>query len=92
MLIAVLISTGGSSYFTNTRTYWMVWNLCLATIGTALIRELPAHLMWGRFAGKLLMTAAAANFPLTMSLSSGNVAGFTKKMTVNTAVRCNLLP
>ncbi|XRM42665.1 hypothetical protein ABZX51_005874 [Aspergillus tubingensis] len=92
MLIAVLISTGGSSYFTNTRTCWMVWNLCLATIGTALIRELPAHLMWGRFAGKLLMTAAAANFPLTMSLSSGNVAGFTKKMTVNTAVRCNLLP
>ncbi|GLB10308.1 hypothetical protein AtubIFM57258_006710 [Aspergillus tubingensis] len=86
MLIAVLISTGGSSYFTNTRTYWMVWNLCLATIGTALIRELPAHLMWGRFAGKLLMTAAAANFPLTMSLSSGNVAGFTKKMTVNTAI------
>ncbi|PYH32952.1 vitamin H transporter [Aspergillus neoniger CBS 115656] len=86
MLIAVLISTGGSSYFANTRTYWMVWNLCLATIGTALIRELPAHLMWGRFAGKLLMTAAAANFPLTMCLSSGNVAGFTKKMTVNTAI------
>ncbi|RAH63555.1 vitamin H transporter [Aspergillus piperis CBS 112811] len=86
MLIAVLISTAGSSYYTDTRTYWMVWNLCLATIGTALIRELPAHLMWGRFAGKLLMTSAAANFPLTMSLSSGNVAGFTKKMTVNTAI------
>ncbi|GLA73371.1 hypothetical protein AtubIFM55763_004283 [Aspergillus tubingensis] len=86
MLIAVLISTAGSSYFNNTRTYWMVWNLCLATTGTALIRELPAHLMWGRFAGKLLMTAAAANFPLTMCLSSGNVAGFTKEMTVNTAI------
>ncbi|RAK92523.1 vitamin H transporter [Aspergillus costaricaensis CBS 115574] len=86
MLIAVLISTGGSSYFTNTRSYWMVWNLCLATIGTALIRELPAHLMWGRFTGKVLMTAAAANLLLAMSLSSGNVAGFTKKMTVNTAI------
>ncbi|PWY82753.1 MFS general substrate transporter [Aspergillus eucalypticola CBS 122712] len=46
-----------------------------------------AHLMLGRFAGELLMTAAAANFPLTMCLSSGNVAGLTKKMTVNTANR-----
>ncbi|GKZ33984.1 hypothetical protein AbraIFM66950_004115 [Aspergillus brasiliensis] len=85
-LIAVLISTGGSSYFTNTRTYWMLWNFALSIIGASLVGELPAHLLWGRYAGKCLMTAAAANFPLMMSLSSGNVAGFTKKMTVNAVI------
>lgn len=29
------------------------------------------------------MTSFAANFPLVMSLFSGNFGGFTKKMTVN---------
>ncbi|KAM5363524.1 hypothetical protein ACJZ2D_011967 [Fusarium nematophilum] len=85
-LFAVLLSTGGSSYLANTRTYWLAWNFSLAIVGASLLRQLPDHLLWGRYAGKCLTTAAAANFPLLMSLSSGNVGGFTKKTTVNAVV------
>ncbi|KAH7137531.1 vitamin H transporter [Dactylonectria estremocensis] len=85
-LFAVLSSTGGSSYLANTRTYWLAWNFSLAIVGASLLRQLPDHLLWGRYAGKCLTTAAAANFPLLMSLSSGNVGGFTKKTTVNAVV------
>lgn len=92
-LFAVILSTAGSSYLTNTRTYWVVCNFCLAIMGASLLRQLPDHLLWGRYAGKCLTTAAAANFPLLMSLSSGNVGGFTKKTTVNAIVsRCLRFP
>ncbi|KAJ5151646.1 major facilitator superfamily transporter [Penicillium capsulatum] len=84
--VFVLMATAGSSYFHNTRTYWMAWNFAIAILGTALVRELPEHLPWGRFAGYCLAVSFGANFPLMMSLVSGNFGGFTKKVTVNAMV------
>ncbi|KAG6033304.1 hypothetical protein E4U41_006938 [Claviceps citrina] len=82
-LVLVLISTGGSSYFRNTRTYFMAFNLAIAIAGAAMVRYVPEDQKWTRFAGTVLSQAFAANFPLTMSLVSGNFGGFTKKTTVN---------
>lgn len=85
-LALVIICTGGSSYFRNTRTYWMMLSFAVALVGAALVRELPEHDKWGRYAGTCLMGANSASFPLLMSMVSGNIGGFTKKTMVNALV------
>ncbi|CAI7630865.1 unnamed protein product [Penicillium pancosmium] len=82
-LALVIICTGGSSYFRNTRTFWMMLSFAVALVGAALVRELPENDKWGRYAGTCLMGANSASFPLLMSMVSGNIGGFTKKTTVN---------
>ncbi|GJN69376.1 hypothetical protein PLIIFM63780_000433 [Purpureocillium lilacinum] len=82
-LILVLLATGGSTYFRNTRTYFMMFNFALAIVGSCMVRQLPPEQKWSRYGGYCLILAFSANFPLVMSLASGNFGGFTKKMTVN---------
>ncbi|EGX91303.1 Major facilitator superfamily transporter [Cordyceps militaris CM01] len=81
--VLVVLCTGGSTYLKNTRTYWMMLTFAIALLGAALVRQLPAHDKWGKYAGTCLMGASSASFPLLMSIVSGNVGGFTKKTTVN---------
>ncbi|KFG77705.1 putative vitamin H transporter [Metarhizium anisopliae] len=86
-LFLVLTATIGSSYFNNSRTYWMAGNLAIAVTGAIMVRQLPVDMKWGRLAGICMAGGYAANFPLIMSLMSGNFGGFTKKTTVN-AMQC----
>ncbi|KAF5593553.1 major facilitator superfamily transporter [Fusarium subglutinans] len=85
-LILVIVCTVGSRIWEGTRTYWMMMCFALALVGAALVRELPEHDRWGRYAGTCLMGGYSGCFPLVMSLMSGNVGGFTKKTTVNALV------
>lgn len=85
-LVLVLASTGGSTRLANTRTYFMVANFALAIVGSSLVRQCPAEDRWTRYAGYCLSVTYSANFPLIMSLVSGNFGGFTKKTTVNAVV------
>lgn len=89
-LLFVLFSNAGSSYFRNARTYFMAWNLAVAIVGSAMIRELSKEQRWARYAGYCMSIAFTANFPLVLSMVSGNFGGFTKKMTVNAMVRLPL--
>lgn len=84
--VFVATSAFGSSYFANTRTYFIVANLGIALIGTAMIRQIDADRIWTRFAGFCLQMSFTANFPIVLSLSSANVAGFTKRSTANAMV------
>ncbi|KAK9444428.1 Major facilitator superfamily transporter [Metarhizium brunneum] len=79
----VLMATAGSTYLRNTRTYFMTWNFCVAIAGCVIIRQCSVEQKWARYAGFCLVFAYVANFPLLMSMASGNFGGFTKKMTVN---------
>ncbi|KAF5250799.1 hypothetical protein FANTH_4071 [Fusarium anthophilum] len=85
-LILVIVCTVGSRIWEGTRTYWMMMCFALALVGAALVRELPEHDRWGRYAGTCLVGGYSGCFPLVMSLMSGNVGGFTKKTTVNALV------
>lgn len=84
-LIFVLIATIGSTYFANSRTLWMTFDFSFAIIGAVLLRQLHNN-RWGQFFGYCLTMAYTPNLPLILSMISGNVAGFTKKMTVNAMV------
>lgn len=85
-LVLILLATCGSSYLPNTRTYWMAWNYALSIAGVEMVRQLPVHMKWGRLFGACLAGSYTANFPLFLSLISGNVSGFTKKTTVTAIV------
>ena len=84
--VFVLIGTYGSTRFPNTRTYFMAWNLAVALVGAVMIREIHPSQIWARFMGYCLCIAFSANFPMVLSMSSGNIGGFTKKSTANAMV------
>lgn len=84
--VYVIVSALGSTYFTNTRTYFMAGNLVISLIGVVMMRQLDATHVWPKFIGFCLSIAYTANIPLTLSMSSGNIGGFTKKSTVNAMV------
>ncbi|KAH6639817.1 major facilitator superfamily domain-containing protein [Boeremia exigua] len=84
--VFVIIGTAGSTYFTNTRTYFMAWNLAVALVGAVMIREIHPTQIWARFMGYCLCIAFSANFPMVLSMSSGNIGGFTKKNTANAMI------
>lgn len=84
--VFVLIGTYGSTRFRNARTYFMAWNLAVALVGAVMIREIHPSQIWARFMGYCLCIAFSANFPMVLSMSSGNIGGFTKKNTANAMV------
>ncbi|KAL2828775.1 major facilitator superfamily domain-containing protein [Aspergillus cavernicola] len=85
-VVFVFMSAFGSTYLTNTRTYWMTFNSIIALIGSVMIRQIEADHIWARFMGYCLIIAFSANFPLTMAMITSNTAGFTKKATVTAVV------
>lgn len=68
-----------STHYKNTRIFWMIVCLVISAFGILLMRELPPHLKWGRWAGAVLTDMYTANYGLLAALTSGNFAGFTKK-------------
>lgn len=68
----------------------MAFNLALSVTGAAMIGQVSNEYKWTRYAGYVLVLSYISNFPLVMAMTSGNVAGFTKKMTANSMV-CSIL-
>ncbi|KAI8934351.1 hypothetical protein NX059_009087 [Plenodomus lindquistii] len=68
------------------RTYFMAGNLVISLAGVLMIRQLDATRIWPKFIGFCLSLAYTANIPLTLSMASGNIGGFTKKSTVNAMI------
>lgn len=52
-------------------------------VGIIVVYVIPNTNPWGRLVGIWLTAVFAANIPLSLSLISSNVAGFTKKTTVS---------
>ncbi|KAJ5220771.1 uncharacterized protein N7469_009658 [Penicillium citrinum] len=82
----VHLSTAGCSWFENSRTYWMVFNMALSIAGAGMARQISTDRVWARFIGYCLANAFSVNFPLTLAMSTGNIGGFTKKTTVNAMI------
>ncbi|KAH6869544.1 major facilitator superfamily domain-containing protein [Thelonectria olida] len=82
-LLFVIISSVGSSYLPNSRTYFMAFNLIVSVIGSVMVREIDAEQKWARMFGVALTISYAANFPMIMAMTTSNFGGFTKKTTVS---------
>ncbi|KAH6688330.1 major facilitator superfamily domain-containing protein [Plectosphaerella plurivora] len=81
--IVILTSIMLASKLRRSRCLVTVGGYVIALLGVVLIRQLPRSMKAGRYAGVLLLVASSNIFPLMLSLISSNVAGFTKKATVN---------
>ena len=64
----------------------MALMLLIALVGTIMIREINPEHLWARFMGYCVLIAFSANFPMILTMSASNVAGYTKKNTVNAMV------
>ncbi|EPS32979.1 hypothetical protein POX_d04872 [Penicillium oxalicum] len=82
-LVFLILTSGIATLFHNTRILMMILNTVTSMIGMVLIWKLESDDRAGRMAGLCLGAVFAANIPLSLSLISSNVAGFTKKSTVS---------
>ncbi|KAJ6024816.1 hypothetical protein N7540_005613 [Penicillium herquei] len=82
-LVFLVLTSGFATYVKSSRLFMMMLNCSVSVIGMALIWKLDADNQAGRLTGLSLGAVFAANIPLSLSIISSNVAGFTKKSTVS---------
>ncbi|KAF5234777.1 hypothetical protein FANTH_11966 [Fusarium anthophilum] len=82
-VIIVLLSASLAERFRKSRCIIAAGASALSLVGTILVRQLPSSNSAGRYIGLILCASCANVFPMMLSLISSNVAGFTKKSTVN---------
>jgi hypothetical protein len=78
-LVFLVLTTTVATFFRNTRVAMMILNTTVSLIGMVLVWKLDESHAEARVAGLALTVAFAANTPLSLSLISSNVAGFTKR-------------
>ncbi|KAF5972235.1 allantoate ureidosuccinate permease [Fusarium bulbicola] len=82
-VIIVLLSASLAERFRKSRCIIAAGASALSLVGTILVRQLPSSNSAGRYIGLILCASCANVFPMMLSPISSNVAGFTKKSTVN---------
>ncbi|CAG7954690.1 unnamed protein product [Penicillium olsonii] len=82
-LVFLLLTSGVASFVPKTRILMMMFNTAVSMVGMLLIWKLDDDNRAGKMTGLCLGGVFAANIPLSLSLISSNVAGFTKKSTVS---------
>ncbi|KAJ5584795.1 uncharacterized protein N7459_004595 [Penicillium hispanicum] len=82
-LVFLIMTSGFATIVPSTRILMMILNTSVSMIGMILIWKLGDENRAGRMTGLCLGAVFAANIPLSLSLISSNVAGFTKKSTVS---------
>ncbi|KAL3475720.1 major facilitator superfamily domain-containing protein [Aspergillus californicus] len=78
-VVFLLLSAGIATLVPRTRIIMMIFNVLISTIGMILVWQLDEDNQTGRMVGLTLGAVFAVNIPLSLSLISSNVAGFTKR-------------
>ncbi|KAF4470370.1 hypothetical protein FALBO_2729 [Fusarium albosuccineum] len=81
-LTTVILVAVFTTYVPKSRHIALVLTYLMAIGGILMIKLLPDAEKLSRLAGFWLIMAVAPAFPLMLSLSASNIAGFTKKLTV----------
>lgn len=81
-LTTVVLVAVFTTYVRKSRHIALVLTYLMAIAGILMIKLLPTAEKLSRLAGFWLIMAVAPAFPLMLSLSASNIAGFTKKSTV----------
>lgn len=82
-LTFLLLTSGFATLVRSSRIVMMILNTAVSVVGMILIWKLDDGNRAGKLIGLCLGAVFAANIPLSLSLISSNVAGFTKKSTVS---------
>ncbi|KAI1609278.1 MFS transporter [Exophiala viscosa] len=76
-LVFLILTSGLASIIPSSRLGLMIFNTITAMVGMIMVYELEGRA--GRMAGLCLAAVFACNIPLSLSLISSNVGGFTKR-------------
>ncbi|XHG03981.1 hypothetical protein AWENTII_007264 [Aspergillus wentii] len=79
----LILSSAVATYVPSTRIIMMIFNTTASMVGMILVMKLADDNMVGRLVGLSLGAVFATNIPLSLSIITSNVAGFTKKSTVS---------
>lgn len=82
-IVFLILSSGVTTFVPSTRIAMMILNAAVSTIGMILVWKLDLDNQGGRLTGLTLGSVFAVNVPLSLSLISSNVAGFTKRSVVS---------
>lgn len=83
-ILFLVISSGLASYLRNARVLLMVFNTTFALVGMVLVYSLRAQA--GRMTGLIFAATFAVNIPISLSLVTSNISGFTKRSTSSALV------
>ncbi|UDD58863.1 hypothetical protein AFCA_006286 [Aspergillus flavus] len=82
-IVFLLITAGVATAIPNTRILMMIFNTTVSLVGMILVWKLDEDNQKGRLTGLALGAVFAVNIPLSLSIISSNVAGFTKRSTTS---------
>lgn len=82
-IVFLIVSSTVATYVPSSRIPTMIVNAITSMIGMILIWKLDLDNMGGRLTGLVLGCVFAVNIPLSLSLISSNVAGFTKRSVIS---------
>ncbi|KAL5363352.1 major facilitator superfamily domain-containing protein [Aspergillus floccosus] len=78
-VVFLIISAGVATFVPRTRILMMIFNTVVSMVGMLLVWQLDEDNQKGRLTGLSLGAVFAVNIPLSLSIISSNVAGFTKR-------------
>ncbi|KAL4809896.1 MFS general substrate transporter [Aspergillus unguis] len=82
-ILALGVVCWASKYTKYSRVILMIILVLFALVGVILMNTVPDSNRWGRWAGIFILGPFAASMPVSLSLITSNVGGFTKKATVS---------
>ncbi|KIW19111.1 hypothetical protein PV08_03403 [Exophiala spinifera] len=83
-LVFLVLTSGLASFLPSSRIALMMFNTLVSVAGMAVVYATEGKA--SRMAGLCLATAFATNIPLTLSLVSSNVGGFTKRSVTSASI------
>lgn len=83
-IVFLVITSLVTTYIPHTRVLMMILNTSISTAGMLMVWKLDGQA--GRLSGLVLSSVFAVNIPITLSLVSSNVAGFTKRSVTSSMI------
>ncbi|KAI2855308.1 hypothetical protein CBS63078_4802 [Aspergillus niger] len=82
-IVFLILTAGIATFIPRTRILMMIFNTLTSLTGMVLVWKLDEDNRRGRLTGLALGAVFAVNIPLSLSIISSNVAGFTKRSTTS---------
>lgn len=83
-IVFLVLTSVVTTYVPSTRVLMMIFNTAVSTVGMILVWKLDSQA--GRLTGLVLSCVFAVNVPISLSLVSSNVAGFTKRSVISSMI------
>lgn len=85
-IVFIVITTVAVTFIPSSRIHAMIINTIISVLGLLLVWKLDQSNRVGRMFGLCLSIVYAVNLPLSLSVVTSNVAGFTKKSVVTNLI------